>query len=98
MKRLGAGGLPGDLLLCGIDAGNAKEAGAELTAGGWCALEERFERNLHLAVPDLRGCVHARLHLHAGVPRRPTTPRALGAIDVEVNPLTLRRNLKLFAP
>src|ERR1017187_7369472 len=59
------------------------------------ALQSR-EWNAHGSVPDFRGWIDASGYREAGVPRPAIFVMRLGKVNVEIDPLPLRRDFELF--
>src|SRR5690606_10082562 len=97
-ERLGyvEGGLPRRtprVIRARVDAADAIETGTQLEPGTRRGHAQRGERNPHGAVPDLRVVIDARGNREPGVPGHALLPILVVAIDVEVDPLALRRHL-----
>ena len=75
---------------------HAVEVEPHLGAGFGAATPSESMRDAHLAVPDPLVAVHACLDLVAGVPGRVVRRRLRAAVDGEVHPLALRRDLEFL--
>src|SRR5579863_6326242 len=96
MKRLGAGGLPGEVLASRVRALAAVEIDPHLEALSGRPLVDALDRNAHLAVPDLARGIDAGLHLETGIPQPAFFRMRTVAVDIQIDPLALRRHFELF--
>src|SRR5262249_1333238 len=96
MEGLPPCNLPGNVFLVRLSAGDAEEPCAQLPATRSRSVGNRLKRYLHFPLPYLTRGVDPGIHLKSGVPGSPATPIPSAAIDVEVHPLALRRDLELL--
>jgi hypothetical protein len=76
----------------------AKQVHAKAIACNWMAPIESSKGDSHRAVPDVCAGINACIYLESGVPGPSDSMIRQIKIDIEIDPLSLGRNLELLVP